>query len=198
MKADANAINRIINNLVENAIKFSNADGNINIILKRENKKVFFRVEDTGIGICPVFQKEYSSTYYQINNEKTNSQGMGLGLPIVKTVVEGLGGEIKIDSNPSAKPGISITVELAYHHQEESNVILSKYRKCTPPLILASETIVIVDTPYSEEKKSILLVEDNKSMLNFLFKKLSDKYNIFCSLNGADALKKIGRIASYS
>lgn len=53
------------------------------------------------------------------------------------------------------------------------------------------EHFEITDTPYLPNRPSILLIEDNKAMLHFLSKKLSSKYNIFCSLNGVEALKKL-------
>jgi DNA-binding NarL/FixJ family response regulator len=47
------------------------------------------------------------------------------------------------------------------------------------------------ETSYLPERQSILIIEDNKAMLHFLFKKLSLKYNVFSSLNGSEALKKL-------
>src|SRR5690606_661786 len=49
----------------------------------------------------------------------------------------------------------------------------------------------ISDPPYHSDRQSILLIEDKKAMLSFLSKKLSQKYNIVCAVNGAEALKKL-------
>lgn len=190
IKADPNAIDRIVNNVIENAIKFSNNEGKIEISLETIGDKIHFSVKDAGIGIPPDFQKKIFEPYYQINHKKTGLQGMGLGLPIVKKVVDSLGGQIHIRSNPAETPGTEVTIILNKHVLAENEVpasspLESKFR------IPNVERFEIVDSPYFPNRPSILLIEDNKAMLHFLSKKLSGKYNIFCSLNGADALKKL-------
>ncbi|SDW14160.1 Signal transduction histidine kinase [Hydrobacter penzbergensis] len=190
IKADPNAIDRIVNNVIENAIKFSDNEGKIEITLKTIGDKVHFSVKDAGIGIPPDLQKKIFEPYYQINHKKTGLQGMGLGLPIVKKVVDSLGGQVHIKSNPAEAPGTEVTIILNKYVPAENefpaaNPLESKFR------IPNTERFEIVDSPSLPNRPSILLIEDNKAMLHFLSKKLSGKYNIFCSLNGAEALKKL-------
>jgi len=190
IKADPNAIDRIVNNVIENAIKFSNNQGKIEIALKTIGDKIHFSVKDAGIGIPPDLQKKIFEPYYQINHKKTGLQGMGLGLPIVKKVVDSLGGQVRIKSNPAEAPGTEITIILNKHVPAENEVpaanpSASKFQ------IPNVERFEIADTPYLPNRPSILIIEDNKAMLHFLSRKLSDKYNIFCSLNGVEALKKL-------
>ena len=190
IKADPNAINRIVNNLIENAIKFSDTGAKINISLKSENDKIIFSVKDTGIGILPELQKKIFEPYYQINHKTTSLQGMGLGLPIVKKVIDSLGGQIFIESNPAKVPGTSITVTLKKYDLRLNDVPVIASAEAQS-LIYNFEHFDITDTPYLPTRQSILLVEDNKAMLHFLFNKLSTTYNVFCSLNGIEALKKL-------
>lgn len=193
IEADPNAINRIVNNIIENAIKFSSMGGQVEISLKGENDKITFTVSDKGIGIASGQQQKIFEPYYQISHKTNNLQGMGLGLPIVKRVVEDLKGEIHIESNPKINPGTKVTI------------ILDRYllQKEDAPLNTATEsnssihTLVDYDVPdsvYTQEKKTILLVEDNKAMIHFLFNKLNVHYNVICSLNGSEALKKLQNI----
>ena len=190
IKADPNAINRIVNNLIENAIKFSDTGAKINISLKTEKDKIIFSVKDTGIGILPELQKKIFEPYYQINHKTTSLQGMGLGLPIVKKVVDSLGGQIHIESNSAKVQGTVISVTLKKYNLRENDmpVIASADAQS---LIYNFEHFDITDTPYLPNRQSLLLVEDNKAMLHFLFNKLSAKYNVFCSLNGVEALRKL-------
>lgn len=190
IKADPNAINRIVNNLIENAIKFSNTGGNIEIALNVVNDKIIFSVKDNGIGIVPNLQKKIFKPYYQISHKKSDLQGMGLGLPIVKKVTDSLGAHIQIESKPAEMPGTTVEITFERYHVKEGDVKAQATSK-TQSLIYSIENFDIIDTPYLPERQSILLIEDNKAMLHFLFKKLSIKYNIFCSINGAEALKKL-------
>jgi signal transduction histidine kinase/DNA-binding NarL/FixJ family response regulator len=190
IKADPNSVNRIVNNLIENAIKFTNTGGEIVVSLSHEDDKILFSVKDTGIGIHPSLHRKIFEPYYQIGHKESGLQGMGLGLPIVKKVVDGLGGEIVVDSNPVHAPGTTVTIILNKYElmqgdspERGSNEISKSNYQLTE--------CKIEDSVYSPDKRSVLLLEDNKSMLRFLFKKLSATYNVFCALNGADALKKL-------
>lgn len=189
IKADPNAINRIVNNLVENAIKFTNPGGSIEITLKVTEDKVCFAVHDTGIGISIHHQKKIFEPYFQINSETTSLQGMGLGLSIVKKVTDCLGGHILIESNPEKMPGTKISVILERYHIKPENTVTKPSEISSPAYNV--ENVDVADTPFLPDRQSILLVEDNRTMLSFLLKKLSLKYNLFCSLNGAEALKKL-------
>jgi len=189
IKADPNAINRIVNNLIENAIKFTKPGGKIEIILKVKKDTLCFAVNDTGTGIPIHHQKKIFEPYFQINNETSGLQGMGLGLPIVKNVTDSLGGRILIKSNPAKEPGTKMNVILKRHCLTPENPVNRPSGLPTPFYI--HDDFDIADTPFLSNRPSILLVEDNKAMLQFIKKKLELKYNIFCTLNGAEALKKL-------
>lgn len=190
IKADPNAINRIVNNIIENAIRFTKAGGKITISLSQTNEKILFSVQDDGIGISPSLQKKVFEPYYQIGNKNTSLQGMGLGLPIVKKVVESLNGEIMIESNPKHAPGTKVDIRLTKYDLKTEDSLIQTVNE--PKASYSQLTdFKIEDSTYSPQKHTILLVEDNKTMLNFLFTKLRDKYNVYCTLNGADALKKL-------
>lgn len=189
VKADPVAISRVVNNLIENAIKFSNDDCVIEVALLTRVDQIFFSIKDCGIGIPPELHKKVFEPYYQIANMKRNTQGMGLGLPIVKKVVDDLNGEIKLESNPKKAPGTTITVALKKHvlsdGEEISKVSRSKNQLAPAPEVAIRETI------YDADKPTILVVEDNTAMVNYLVTKLGERYNVFAALNGNDALKKI-------
>ncbi len=188
IKADPVSINRIVNNLIENAIKFSN-DGIIDISLKSNNDKIIFSVKDYGIGIPPELHKKVFEPYYQITSYKRSIQGMGLGLPIVKKVIEGLNGEIVIESNPKEVKGTKVTVVVNKHALTEKDIVAANP---TNNNILATvEDINTKETVFDENKETILLVEDNITMINYLLKKLKSNYNVYASLNGNEALRKI-------
>ena len=190
VKGDPVAINRIVNNLIENAIKFSENDCVIKIVLQSLEDKVVFSVKDCGPGIPPEMHRKVFEPYYQIANQKRSTQGMGLGLPIVKKVVQDLLGDIQIDSNPKTASGTTMTVilnrhDISYDEAISTNVNVSKSR------MVNSEELELNESIYDEKKQSIMILEDNISMVNYLIKKLSEEYNVFAALNGHDALMKL-------
>lgn len=188
IKADPLSVNRIINNLIENAIKFSPENGVVIISLKTENDKVFLSIKDSGPGISQKMQVKVFEPYYQISNQKKNTQGMGLGLSIVKKVVEDIGGGIEIISDPNKSPGTEIIVTLYSH---------TLLRNETATDIIVQTTVLETDENLETEniirdvnQKTIMVVEDNKSLLFYLANKLKE-YNVCTALNGHEALRKL-------
>ena len=85
------------NNLISNAIKFTPDGGKINIFLKRKNKGVEIKVADTGCGMTSEVGAKIFEKFYQ-GDASHSTQGNGLGLALVKKVIDILGGEISVQS----------------------------------------------------------------------------------------------------
>lgn len=190
IKADPGAVNGIVVNLTENAIKYTNEGGHIHIELTTEGNKIIFAVSDNGIGITRELHERIFEPYYQINSEKGGFQGMGLGLPIVKKTVNDLLGEIIIESNPENDPGTKVRVILLKHEQQEKEETSPGYNVNNYAGLEISK-LSIADSIYDEKKQTVLIVEDNTTMVSYLFKKLSPKYNVTVAFNGTEALLKM-------
>ena len=87
-------------NLISNSIKYSPPDSIVYISAKKENNKLFFRVIDNGIGIADQEKLNIFKRFYRIDTDEVNRvNGYGLGLSLVKSVTESMGGTIKIMDN---------------------------------------------------------------------------------------------------
>lgn len=101
LNADPGDIEIIFNNLVSNAVKYNKDGGKVEINLKSEKEKVVICIKDTGIGLNDNEKNQLFNEFYRVKNEQTkNILGSGLGLPIVKKVVDLYQGEINIESLP--------------------------------------------------------------------------------------------------
>ena len=95
--SDRNRLHQVISNFVNNAIKFTE-EGNIRVGYDQlDEAHLRFYVADTGIGIEPEMQNEIFERFVKLNSFV---HGTGLGLSICRSVVEQLGGEIGVDSEP--------------------------------------------------------------------------------------------------
>lgn len=188
IKADPNAINRIINNIIENAVKYSDNGDTVKIILKAIGDLVSFIVDDTGMGIATEKQDKIFEPYFQISHRTTALQGMGLGLSIVKKIVDNLNGTISVKSNPNLKRGTKVNITLDRHTLQilDNPCRRAKRLKSTIYDLFDHD---LTEKAYDKDKKTVLLIEDSKSMFHFLYNKLSDKYNVFYAFDGAAALK---------
>ena len=98
---DYTALYSLVQNLIENAIKYTNAPGDITITVAPDEDRVVFSVADTGIGIPSSDQKNIFNDFYRVGDEMTRStKGSGLGLAIVKRVAETHKATISLTSKP--------------------------------------------------------------------------------------------------
>jgi hypothetical protein len=98
---DKNRLNQIFVNLLNNAIKFT-PEGYIEFgITRYDGQNIYFKVEDSGIGISKEFQKIIFDRFRQIESSSTRKfGGNGLGLSIVKKLIDVMGGDISLESEP--------------------------------------------------------------------------------------------------
>ncbi len=97
INVDAPMINRVISNLLDNAIKYSNPWGTVLIRLLNRERDILIQISDTGIGISEEHIAFIFDAFYRVSRE---AGGSGLGLAIAKTIVEAHGGKIWVESTP--------------------------------------------------------------------------------------------------
>ena len=108
----------VFTNLLNNAIKFTPKNGEISITLKNEGKDARFTITDTGIGMSEEAQARIFERFYQADSSHSG-QGSGLGLSIVKQIVDMVGGKIEVISHPDE--GTTFIVTLPNVAEEKKN-----------------------------------------------------------------------------
>ena len=117
---DAQRIQQIIGNLLSNALKFTEAEGQVNLRVRWEQQTAVFQIEDTGIGIPADQQSRLFETFYQLETgHRRQYQGTGLGLALTKQLVELHGGAITVNSQMGV--GSVFTVRLPEQRLDRHN-----------------------------------------------------------------------------
>jgi signal transduction histidine kinase len=111
INADKGMMERVIGNLIGNAIKYTLAEGKISIVLKREEGRLRLSVADTGVGIKPEDINKVFDKFFSIGAVTQEKKGTGLGLFIAKNFIEAHGGRIWAESEGLGK-GSTFTVVL--------------------------------------------------------------------------------------
>ncbi|PJZ40500.1 PAS domain-containing sensor histidine kinase [Leptospira kmetyi] len=125
IKADPKRIRQVILNLLGNAIKFTDSSGEILIRLERLEDRFLLGVRDSGIGIPPEEIPNIFETFYQVKGEDRGAyEGSGLGLPIVKKIVEAHHGSIEVESELGRGSKFSVFIPFS-PFQSKNDVSLS-------------------------------------------------------------------------
>lgn len=175
MDFDRNKIQRILMNLISNALKFNVEDGSITVtvktIYKDENEFAVIEVADTGIGIKDTNKKKIFERFYQEIHDSSYI-GSGIGLHIVKEYVQMHGGEIEVKDNIPQGALFVITLPVKYSVGKECVVEEGN--------VGGMETV----TDYL-----ILVVEDNDDFRQFIYNCLKKHYQVLMASNGKNALE---------
>jgi signal transduction histidine kinase/DNA-binding NarL/FixJ family response regulator len=189
-KIDPFAAERVVNNLIDNAVKYSRENGLIEISVESDTDHVRLSVKDNGIGIPEHDQERIFEPYYRIPENKENMQGLGLGLSIAKKIIEEVNGSITVESrlNEGSRFSVILQRDCAAHAPITTDCF---------PLPNGNDdlrTSEKTSTTVSPGKPVILLIDDNKELLAFLYENLSVTYSVHYALNGKEALCKLDRM----
>ncbi|MEI3388486.1 MAG: response regulator [Lachnospiraceae bacterium] len=173
-------LNRVLMNLSSNAIKYNHFHGTVNVHCEElsddGNMAVFqFVCSDTGLGMSKEFQKHAFDVFAQEGKQSTTTfSGSGLGLSIVKDIVELMGGTIELESEENVGSTFTVTVSFEIDHLVENND--SQKDSCPQSMDLSG--------------KWVLLVEDNAINMEIAHAILEEEHlNITEAKNGKEALE---------
>jgi len=111
---DAEAIRRVFDNLLDNAVKYTPEEGRVWVRLRTEGDSALVEVADTGIGIEPRDQERIFERFYRVDKARSRELGgTGLGLSIVKHIVQAHGGEVSVESVPGRGSTFRVRLPLA-------------------------------------------------------------------------------------
>lgn len=153
---DADRLQQVMWNLLSNAIKFTPDGGCVNVKLKKTDSQVQIRVSDTGIGIPNDFLPYVFERFRQADSSKTRTnQGLGLGLSLVRHLVELHGGTVQAES-PGEELGTTIIVTLPVNSNLEQSLLAAHAEMRD-----LDEPTLSVDKIPSLEGLHILVVDDD-------------------------------------
>lgn len=203
--ADREKIEIVLFNLVSNAMKFTPTGGTVTIDFQDRGDEVCISVKDTGCGIPPeVGDKLYNRFYQEPKANAQVKQGFGIGLYLVKSFVECHKGSVDYTSMPAA--GTTFHIRLKKNPQlagERQAVVQHNQSPLLRELIedeMQANSVVeeanelLLDSDLNAELKSILIVDDDDDMREYLKQLFRLDYRVFEASNGARGLAMIREV----
>ena len=181
---DSEAITKMISNLLTNASKYTKDKVVLSCIVQPEQHTFVVKVTDNGIGISKEDRKRIFKPFFQAMD---NKPGTGIGLSIVKSIVESHNGCIEVESEINKGSSFIVTLPIEQVGAEVQEGEAGVLNPAIPEDIL-SETLPVMS---SKNKPLMLIVDDNEEMLNFLSSSFSAQYSILTAEDGMEALEKL-------
>jgi len=198
---DRRHLKKIIANLVGNAIKFSaissRENGKIDIILKSDGERWLLSVRDNGKGIPQEDLATIFDPFVQAkNNQNREVQGTGLGLSLVKDLVELQSGTVAVESTLGEGSTFSVSLPLGEAHVDFDRLdgsAVSEVRDSRVNLKLKSfeDVDLSVFSEHVPGRPRVLLVEDTPQIAQVLGYVLKDSYNLYFAKDGQEGIERI-------
>jgi len=184
---DPRHLDTVVLNLMSNAMKFTPAHGTVRVELIREGGSFRIVVEDSGSGIAEADQAEIFERYRQGSRTAPGGGGTGIGLALVKELIELHGGEVLLTSSPGE--GARFTLELpADLEPMEGEADWEPQAEAASSKSAEAEALPLVSE--QTDAPQILLVDDNAELREFLRMRLGRSFRIVEAENGVRGLEQ--------
>jgi signal transduction histidine kinase/DNA-binding response OmpR family regulator/ligand-binding sensor domain-containing protein len=188
---DENKVEKIFNNLLSNAMKFTPVNGKIYLSVVELEDSLQIRVKDTGEGIHEADLPNIFDRFYQSKQEGKKAQGgTGIGLALAKELTTLIGGDLSVESTFGEGATFYFKLPKKTASKEDFLILETKLEKSETSFELVFPNIVVDATT------TVLIVEDHSDMRAFIESIVGEYYTTICVGNGEEALDVLGKTTS--
>lgn len=188
--AGEDELEKFVSNLLSNAIKYSPANSNLEITLRcflREQKEICrLQVKDQGIGIEADYVERIFESEYRTSAGRQFTQGQGIGLSLVKELVNKIGGNITVASEIGK--GSCFGIEFTVSSDLEANLKKTKYDSELANDVLDLSGKIKGDSTKGLSKSTLLIVDDTPDMLSFIVSIFAKQFKVVTAKDGYEGI----------
>lgn len=177
-------VHKVFGNLLSNAFKFTPEYGKVNVSLWRAGDILHVEVSDTGEGMDEETVANAFNPFYQGESDSKNI-GTGVGLAIVKQVVDAVHGQISIESEVGQ--GTTFHIEVPVTNVCENRLAEAK---AASTIVQPTAEQKLNDSNGTDDQCTILVIEDNRDIAAYIGNLLADRYSVAYATDGEDGLQK--------
>jgi DNA-binding response OmpR family regulator len=198
---DETEIEKVVFNLLTNAFKFTPELGTVTLYLRRAKQEelngvdstesyLYLEVKDTGVGFSEEEKGKIFEPFYSFKNDLHQSiQGTGIGLHLSRSIVKLHGGHIFAESQPHEGSRFIVLLPDTEKQDETSDSATG-----TAVSETVEKTKLLLEEVDSRKKPTVLIVDDDAEICDYLTGQLGKDYHVFTAKNGREAFFKIGEV----
>lgn len=194
VQVDDNQLEKVLYNLLSNAIKNVHKGGKVILSVKEEDKNFVLQVYDNGVGIAPENLDKIFLNFFQVGNGNKNNKGWGIGLSLVKAIVDQHGGGIDIQSELQTAQKAGYTNFKLVFPKYANKPIRTQNTDYSVATIITQDfqevTEILNDEKFASLDYTILIVEDNDELRTFIKDSFKYDYKIIEGKNGLEGVEK--------
>jgi signal transduction histidine kinase/DNA-binding NarL/FixJ family response regulator/ligand-binding sensor domain-containing protein len=186
---DVNAWTHIVSNLLSNALKFTPDGGQISVTFFDRENRLLCRITDSGMGIKPEELPHIFETYFQGDTSISKAEGTGIGLALVKGLIDRMNATIDVKSVPGERTTFTVSLKRGKTHISDADTILHSPR-FTPTPELQNQIEIEPETSHSlgTQLNKVMLVEDNDDFRGYLTTVIGSEFEVKVAKNGVEGL----------
>ena len=177
-------VNKVMNNLLSNALKFTPEYGKVSVTMWREGERLLIDVADTGQGMDEETLAHVFEPFYQGESD-THNIGTGVGLALVKQVMDAVEGTVTAESTK----GRGTTFHLSVPIRNEAKQRITATSETHTPLLPEAGT-PLADNEGEDSQCRLLVIEDNRDIAAYIGSQFADRYAVSYAENGKAGLEK--------
>ena len=186
---DEEAITKVVSNLMTNATKYTKDRVCVSCVVDADHQHFHIMVEDNGMGISAAEQKKIFKPFYQ---SRDNKPGTGIGLSIVKNIVDLHHGTVRVESEEGKGAKFIVTLPV----NQDVEIVQEPVRDIVPidattPDEMGDFADDSLQNATVSHRPKVLIVEDNEDMLNFLSNHFKKEYTVLTAQNGVQGLRQL-------
>jgi signal transduction histidine kinase/DNA-binding response OmpR family regulator/ABC-type xylose transport system substrate-binding protein len=190
MALDYDKFESVFLNLMSNAFKYTPDNGSVAVTLRRDGERMLLIVADTGKGMTEKEKAHIFERFYQVDD--VHPEGSGIGLTLVKRVVEMHEGTVEVESAPGK--GSTFTVAIPITHVENGDAERVSHNSAATLTTELTDVETPDDETLNEENEDgmarLLIIDDNADIRRLVEGLLCDKYHILHAANGKEGIRR--------
>ena len=188
---DKDKLDKIVCNLLSNAFKYTPEQGTVSVTIETEDKRLRICVDDSGPGIPKKELDKVFDRFYQV--EGTEDKGSGIGLALVKELVDLYRGQISVSSEPGKGCRFKVSLPIDKSLFKENELVYGEWQNeqvFVNRSIEENENVYTTKEPIQAHLPLLLIVEDSKDLRNFIKETVQEYYQVIEAANGKEGEEK--------